>query len=130
MIPKPPSNGTPLPGAVSFEVIREGYQRDLLFMGSDKVTCLDHSFLDDRNLSLSLSLSGVQAIKEKVRSQEPPGNRTQYVEDFIREIEASREGNHEVQRFYDAIQALEQKHYLPHPLGIGLIAVHFYHHDR
>ena len=122
-------DATPRPGEVGLDVIQVGYLRGLLQAGADRIPYLDSSWVNDPKLQEALNLEAIRKIKILLGDARKENNGIAYIEDFIQLVEKSFAQNDQIRKFYSAITTLEEKERLPHPLGIGLVAIHFYHHN-
>ena len=121
-------DATPRPGELAREVIQSGYMRGFLQAGGDRIPYLDISWCCDQKLSQNVPLVlSVQAQLEPLRLSEERGR---FIEQFIQKVELERVEDPLLQKFYDAVRNLEERHLVPHPMGLGYVAIHLYYHHK
>ena len=125
---QPLLHATPLPGQLELDVIQVGYMRGLILASGTGDAFVDISFTEDPDISSCLALPALQEIQRGLSRYVRERDRIGYIKQFIGEMEQRKDGD--VKPLYDVVSGFEARTFLPHPNGIGLLAVHLYHETR
>ncbi len=127
MMSKQLPDATPQPGELAADIAQTGYLSGFFMNNYNGEAFVDRSFIEDEQLAKALSLKGIEDIRKKISGWARKQYRERYLEEFVEEVEREKEN---IPAFYKAIEQLEEKHALPHPIGIGFVGFHFYREDK
>lgn len=113
--------GAAPPSARARQVIQLGYMSGALHHGSGMY--VDPTFLKHGELQAKLRAAPVDSIVAAISRHSDVGP---FIEEFIEVVDRSAKENAEVKEFLDALKTVEDLYGLPHPVGVGLVAIHIH----
>lgn len=120
-------DATPKRGELAAEVIQTGYLSGLIQTGGGRFPnenriYVDYRFLEDLESLENIASASIKDIRESLKPMvhEKP-DRANYIEKFIDVIKQSPIS--EVQKYYDELKSVADKHNINYDLALGLTAV-------
>lgn len=111
----------PQPGETARIVTQVGILSGAICIGEDLVPYLDKELIEGLDIHAKAELPGMKAIRDMLKAASEQEDGTAFIEDFMRLVGESPDVD--VGTFRAAAEEFEKRNGLPHPYGVGIIAV-------